>query len=186
MASPWKLLARLVSPRRQQRQEHGSTDDVKPDMLAIANPTETAGDIGLNTAAPPVDEKPVADEQSEAVSADPDHSDETASSIHGTADSEDARRAEAADPALSDEPGTVAREAPKPSQTGEGVTRKRRKLTKSGEPVEAVLPPSTAAPSDSDDTISLDEEIKLLRNQLARKLQLQNAQLKRMLERFER
>jgi hypothetical protein len=115
MASPWKLLARLVSTRRQQRQEHGSTDDVKPDLLAIANLTETAADNGLNTAAPPVDEKPVADEQSEAVSADPDHSDETASSIDGTADSEDARPAEAADPALSDEPGSVAREAPKPS-----------------------------------------------------------------------
>jgi hypothetical protein len=186
MASPWKLLARLVSPRRRQRQEHGSTDDVKPDLLAIANLTETAGDIRLNTAAPPVDENPVADEQSEAVSADPDHSDETASSIHGTADSENARPAEAADSALFGEPGTLAGEAPKPSQTGEGVTRKRRKLTKSAEPVEAVLPPSAAAPSVSDDTISLDDEIKLLRNQLARKLQLQNAQLKRMLERFER
>ncbi|CDZ31225.1 Hypothetical protein, partial CDS, partial [Neorhizobium galegae bv. officinalis] len=42
MASPWKLLARLVSPRRQQTQEHGSTDDVKPELLAIAKPTETA------------------------------------------------------------------------------------------------------------------------------------------------
>ncbi len=94
MASPWKLLARLVSPRRRQRQEHGSTDDVKPDLLAIANLTETAADNGLNTEAPPVDAKPVADEQSEAVSADPDHSDETAHSIHGTADSEDARPAE--------------------------------------------------------------------------------------------
>ncbi|WP_105373401.1 hypothetical protein [Neorhizobium huautlense] len=183
MASPWKLLARLVSPRRRQRQEHGSTEDVKPDLLAIANLTETAADNGLNTAAPPVDEKPVADEQSEAVSADPDHSDETASIIHGTADSEDARLAEAADPALSDEPGTIAREAPKPF---EGITRRRRKLTKSAEPVEAGLPPSAAAPSVSDDKISLDEEIKLLRNQLARKLQLQNAQLERMLERFER
>lgn len=183
MASPWKFLARLVSPRRQQRQEHGSTDDVKPDMLAIANLTETAADNGLNTEAPPVDAKPVADEQSEAVSADLDHSDETAHSIHGTADSENAWPAEAADPALSDEPGTIAREAPKPSQTGEGTTRKRKKLTKSAEPVEAVLPPSAAAP---DDTISLDEEIKVLRSQLAQKLRLQNAQLRRMLQRFER
>lgn len=186
MASPWKLLARLVSPRRQQRQEHGSIDEMKPDVLAIAKPTETAADNGLNTADPPVDEKPVADDQLEAVPAPPDHSDDTASSIHGTADSEDARSAEAADPALSDEPGTVARDAPKALQAGEGVTRKRRKLPKSAEPVEAVLPPSPAAPAVLDDTISLDEEIKLLRDQLARKLRLQNAQLKRMLERFER
>jgi len=182
MASPWKLLARLVSPRRQQRQEHASTDDVKPDLLAIANLTETAADNGLNTGAPPVDEKPIADEQSEAVSADADHSDETASIIHG----EDARPAEAADPALSDQPGAIAREAPKPSQTGEGIPRKRRKLTKSAEPVEAGLPPSAAPPTVATDTISLDEEIKLLRSQLAHKLQLQNAQLRRMLQRFER
>ncbi len=177
MASPWKLLTRLVSSRRQQRQEHGSTDDTKPDLLAIANLTETAADIRLNTAAPPVDEKPVAEEQSEAVSADPDHSDETASSIRGTADIDGARPAEAA---------TVAHTASKLLQTGEGATRKRRKLAKSAEPVEAVLPPSRAAPTVSDDTISLDEEIKVLRSQLAHKLQLQNAQLRRMLQRFER
>ncbi|MCW0021421.1 hypothetical protein [Rhizobium sp. BT-226] len=185
MASPWKLLARLVSPRRQQRQEHGPTDDVKPDVLAIAKPTETAADNGLNTADPPVDEKPVADEQSEAVSADPDHSEETASGVHGTADIDGARPVEAADPALSDEAGTVAR-APKLSQTGEGATRKPSTRGKAVAGGEAVLPPSPGVPAVSDDAIRLDEEIRLLRDQLARKLQLQNAQLKRMLERFER
>lgn len=183
MASPWKLLARLVSPRRQQRQEHGSTDDVKPDLLAIANLTETPADNGLSPADLLIDVNPVAEDQS--VSADPDHTGETASSIHGTADSEDAKPVEAPDPALSDAV-PIARNEPKPLQTDEGVPRRRRKLAKSAEPVEAVLPPSPAAPTVSDETISLDEEIKLLRNQLARKLQLQNAQLKKMLERFER
>lgn len=38
----------------------------------------------------------------------------------------------------------------------------------------------------SDDAINLDKEIALLRDQLARKLQIQNTQLKRMLQRFER
>ncbi|MBP2449592.1 hypothetical protein [Rhizobium leguminosarum] len=185
MASPWKLLARLVSPRRQQRQEHGSTDDVKPDLLAIAKPTETPADNGLNAAHPPADEKPIADAQFEAVSAAPYHP-QTPIGLHVKADSEDARPAEAADPTLSHDAATIARDAPKPLQTGEGATRKRRKLAKSAEPVEAVLPPSRAAPTVPNDTISLDEEIKLLRNQLARKLRLQNAQLKRMLERFER
>lgn len=181
MAFPWKLLARLVSPRRQERQEHDSADDVKPDVLAIAKPTESVASNGLNTADPPVDEKPVVYEQSEAVSADPDHTVDTASSLYGKADSEDAGPAQAADPALS-----VARDAGTPLQNGEGATRTRRKLAKSAEPVETVLPPSPAAPAVLDDTISLDEEIKLLRDQLARKLRLQNAQLKRMLERFER
>ncbi|MCJ9673046.1 MULTISPECIES: hypothetical protein [unclassified Neorhizobium] len=171
MASPWKLLARLVSPRRQQRQEHRSTDDVKPDVLAIAKPIETVADIGLNAADPPIDEKPVAYDPSEAVSADPDHPEETASGVHGTVDIEGARRVEAADPALADDAGTAARDALKPSQTGEGATRKRGTRGKKAA---------------SDDAIRLDEEIRLLRDQLARKLQLQNAQLKRMLERFER
>jgi hypothetical protein len=185
MASAWKLLARLVSPRRQQRQEHGSTDDLKPDLLAIAKPTETAAENGLNAADPPADEKPIAHDQLEAVSAALYHP-QTPIGLHGKVDSEDARPVEAADPALSDDAVTVARDAPKPLQTGEGAPRKRRKLAKSAEPIEAVLPPSPAAPTIPNDTISLDEEIKLLRNQLARKLRLQNAQLKRMLERFER
>jgi hypothetical protein len=38
----------------------------------------------------------------------------------------------------------------------------------------------------SDDTLSLDDEIRLLRGQLVGKLRLQNAQLRKMLERFER
>ncbi|MBY3101175.1 hypothetical protein HFO69_26270 [Rhizobium laguerreae] len=186
MASPWKLLARLVSPRRQQRQEHGPTDDIKPDVLAIAKPTETVADNGLNAADPKIDEKPVAYEQSEVVSAVPDHSEETASGIHDTADIEDARSAEPADPALSDDAGTVARHALKPSQTAEGATRKRSTRGKKAAGGEAVPPPSPGVPAVSDDAIRLDEEIRLLRDQLARKLQLQNAQLKRMLERFER
>lgn len=36
------------------------------------------------------------------------------------------------------------------------------------------------------DKIALDEEIRVLRGELARKLKLQNAQLRTMLERFER
>ncbi|TAU38947.1 hypothetical protein ELI43_31055 (plasmid) [Rhizobium leguminosarum] len=186
MASPWKLLARLVSPRRQQRQEHGSTDDVKPDVLAIAKPTETVADNGLNAADTPVDEKPVAYEQSEAASADLDHSEETASGVDGTADIEGARPVEAADPALSGDAGTAAHDAPKPSQTAEGATRKRSRQGKTEARGEAVPLPSPGVPAVSDDAIGLDEEIRLLRDQLARKLQLQNAQLKRMLERFER
>lgn len=184
MASPWKFLARLVSPRRQQRQERSSTDDVKPDLLAIAKPTETAADNGLTAAEPRVNEKPLGDDRLEAASADRNRSDQTANRIPGTTDWEDARPVEAT-PTLSDA-ALIARDAPKPLQTDEGATRRRRKLAKSAEPVEAVPPPSPAARTVPDDRISLDEDIKLLREQLAVKLRLQNAQLKRMLERFER
>ncbi|MBY5825829.1 hypothetical protein [Rhizobium leguminosarum] len=186
MASPWKLLARLLSPRRQQRQEHGSTDDVKPDVLAIAKPTEAAGYNRLNNADSKVNEKPALHDQSDAVSADPDHSEETGSGVHGTADIERPRPVKAADPVLSDDAGTATRDAPKPSQTGEGAARKRGTRGNKAARDEAVTPSSPGAPTVSDAAISLDEEIRVLRDQLARKLQLQNAQLKRMLKRFER
>lgn len=183
MASPWKLLARLVSPRRQQRQEHGSTDDVKPEVLAIAKPTETATDNGLNAADRPADEKSVTHDQPDAVSTGSDNSEGVASQVQSTADIEHAGPVEAADPALPDE---AAHDAQKPSPVGEGATRKRSRRGKKAETIEVVPQPSPGVPTVSDDAISLDEEIKLLRDQLTSKLQRQNAQLKRMLERFER
>ncbi|RWX39240.1 hypothetical protein EHI43_02890, partial [Rhizobium leguminosarum] len=70
MASPWKLLAGLVSRRRQQKQEHGSTDDVKPDVSAMAEPTEAAANNRSKAADRAANEKPVTHEQHEAVSVD--------------------------------------------------------------------------------------------------------------------
>ncbi|MBY5361959.1 hypothetical protein [Rhizobium leguminosarum] len=171
MASPWKLLARLVFPRRQQRQEHGSTDDVKPDVLAIAKPTETADNNELDGADRP---------------ADPDHSEETASVVDDTTDVESARPMEASDPVLTDEADTDAHAAPKAFRVGEGQTRKSGMRGMKAKTIAVVIPPSPSALTAFDDAINLDEEIRLLRDQLARKLQMQNAQLKRMLERFER
>ncbi|WP_392714044.1 hypothetical protein [Rhizobium ruizarguesonis] len=186
MASPWKLLARLLSPRRQKRQEHGSTDDVKADVLAIAKPTETADNNQLDGAGRPADEKPVLHGHSAAVPADPDHSEETASVVDDTTDVESARPIEGSDPALSHEADTDVHAAPKAFRVGEGQTRKRGMRGMKAKTIVVVTPPSPSALTASDDAINLDEEIRLLRDQLARKVQMQNAQLKRMLERFER
>ncbi|MBY3134455.1 MULTISPECIES: hypothetical protein [Rhizobium] len=183
MASPWKLLARLVSPRRQQRPEQSSTDDVKPEVLAIAKPTGIAARNELDAIDGPADGKPVTYDQPEATPADPERSKETAGGLHGTADFE---AANSADPALSDDVGTTARDARKALQTGEGPTRKRSRRGKTTETMKAAPTRAPTITSVSDEAISLDAEIRLLREQLARKLQLQNAQLKAMLERFER
>ncbi|MBB3525850.1 hypothetical protein HFO94_25025 [Rhizobium leguminosarum] len=182
MASPWKLLARLVSPRRQQRQEHGSTDGVKPDVLAIAKPTERAANNELDATDGPADKKPVPHGHSAAVLAVPDYSEETASAVDVRVDIDGARPVEAPDPALSDEADTAAHAAPRVFRLGEGQTRKRGKKAKMSA---VVLRPSSNVSTASDDAINLDEEISLLRDQLARKLQMQNALLRRMLERFE-
>ncbi|MBX4862913.1 hypothetical protein G9X64_06905 [Rhizobium sophorae] len=186
MASPWKLLAGLVSRRRQQKQEHGSTDDVKPDVTAIAKPAETAANNALNAADFPADEKPAAHGHSAAVSADPDHAEEEASSADHTTDVESATLEKAADPASSNDVAIAAQAAPKPSRIDEGTARKRSRQAKKAEVVDVVSQPSPRVGITSDDAISLDGEIRLLRDQLARKLRLQNAQLRRMLDRFER
>ena len=57
MASPWKFLARLVSPRRQQGQENGSADDVTPDHSAIAKPAEISADKTLASTDQPAGEE---------------------------------------------------------------------------------------------------------------------------------
>ncbi|MBY4592186.1 MULTISPECIES: hypothetical protein [Rhizobium] len=180
MASPWKLLAGLVSRRRQQKQEHGSTDDVKPDASAITEPTETAANNRL------ANEKPVIHKAREAVSAEPDHAEGAASSVHDTTDGESATLAKVVDPALSNQADVAAHAAPKALPVGEGPTRKRGRGSKKAKTITVVVSPSPGVTAVADDAVSLDGEIRLLRDQLATKLRLQNAQLKRMLDRFER
>ncbi|QKK28007.1 hypothetical protein [Rhizobium hidalgonense] len=186
MASPWKFLARLVSPRRQQKQEHGSTDDVKPDVSAIAELTEAPAGSRLKAVDRAANERPFIHEEREAASVDPHHAEEAVSIVDDTADVESAKPVEAADPALSNEADTAAHAAPKAFRVGEGQTRKRGMRGKKPKTIAVVVPPSPSAPTAFDDVINLDEEVRLLRDQLARKLQMQNAQLKKMLERFER
>lgn len=182
MASPWKFLTRLVLPRRQERQENGSIHDVTADVSAIAEPTKRTADKGLSTANPAIEEEPIAHDQSEVVSAAPALSEAAASAVDGATDVAGATFLKAVDPILSDEANMAARDGRKLPWISEAATRKRSKRAKKAETIDP--PPSPAA--GFDEAISLDEEIRLLRNQLARKLQLQNAQLNRMLERFER
>lgn len=97
-----------------------------------------------------------------------------------------ARATDATAFAVSDHGGTVAAAEPD-AQTSlpapRAVARRRHK----NKPVESVAGRQLAvAPTVSDQIISLDDEIKLLRGELIGKLELQNAQLKTMLERFER
>jgi hypothetical protein len=188
MASPWKLLAGLVSRQRQQKQEHGSTDDVKPDVSAIAEPTEAAAADNRSKAADrAANEKPVTHEQHEAVSVDlPRHAEEAANSVDDTADVESATLEKAVDPGLSNEADVAAHASPKALPVGDGPTRKRSRRNKKTKTIAVVLPPSPGVAAISDDAVSLDGEIRLLRDQLATKLRLQNAQLKKMLDRFER
>ncbi|WP_246762929.1 hypothetical protein [Rhizobium sp. NZLR1] len=170
-----KFLARLV-----RRREIGTVEDVKPDILAIGGPIEASAEESLNTADRTSDEKAQPRSQ-------PEPSEEIGSDAQDTADTANAELVRAADLALFD--GTdiaAAHRAPELDQTTESAPRKHGGRAKRPEAVAIISPASPVAPTFSDKARSLDEEIRVLRAQLTSKLQLQNAQLKKMLERFER
>jgi hypothetical protein len=189
MASPLSFLRRLVSRRGEPKQDADKVDEAKPDVLAIAGPTETVAEEGFGDAARPATLEPPRQDPSDPVSA------ETATvgeAETGTDDTADGVRASIPAPggsASANEAGiaaTAAHEAAELDPPVAGMTRKRRGHGKNTRPVVVPAEVSQAPRTPSDETISLDEEIKVLRGQLAERLRIQNAQLKKMLERFER
>ncbi|KQY44196.1 hypothetical protein ASD32_12640 [Rhizobium sp. Root483D2] len=76
--------------------------------------------------------------------------------------------------------------AAKVEETAKATRPERRTRIQKVEAAAVVLQVSPVTASVSDGMVSLDEEIAVLRIQLAGKLRLQNAQLKNMLARFER
>lgn len=153
MASPWKLLTRLVSPRRQQRQENDPVEDVNPGVLAIAGSTE----------------KPQPFDRTDALSAALGPSEEAGSDVHGTLEKDSAEVVEGIGAAF-------AYGAPKSKETVEAASAKRRCRVKTGETPVAVSQISPTARTIPDEMTSLDEEITILRGQLVSTLRLQNAQ----------
>jgi hypothetical protein len=184
MASPWKFLSRLVSPRRQQGQKPAVTDDVTPDNSAITTSAEIPTDAMSTSTDQSVGDEPPPHGHLNAASAALGHS-AAVTSAQGTTDVEGRDFVEAADPVQLDSADRIDRGA-RPAQFRQRAEPSRRGRGKKAEVLEAVPQNSLDSSAVSDDTISLDDEIRLLREQLASKLQLQNAQLRRMLERFER
>ncbi|EJZ18553.1 hypothetical protein NE852_32050 (plasmid) [Rhizobium sp. Pop5] len=183
MASPWKFLARLISPGRDRKREEGSTNEVTPDSSAIASKTEPPAEESPNTAGRPASEELPRQDKAAAISAAPVHS-ETENGGRDKADREDAKIAEAADPALSGDTGieiTALHNTPRIKRTVEVAPRKQRSRGK-----EAVAIANDRQVLHIANEMSLDDEIRVLRGLLARKLKLQNAQLRKMLQRFER
>ncbi|RFB85109.1 hypothetical protein B5K08_26670 [Rhizobium leguminosarum bv. trifolii] len=185
MASPWKFLTRLISPGRAQKRESGSTDEVTPDPLVISGPAETPAEESLISAARPAGEELSRHDQASAISAVPVHSEEAENDGHHKLDGEVVGKiVEVADPAISGGTGidvTAAHDAAWIKRTAEVTPRKQRSRGK-----EAVAIANDRQVTHTANEMSLDDEIRVLRDQLARKLTLQNAQLRKMLERFER
>ncbi|EJT01983.1 hypothetical protein [Rhizobium sp. CCGE 510] len=182
MASPWKFLARLISPRREQKRESGSTERVAPGALPIAGPTDAPAEESVNSADRPASEELHRQNQSAAISAEPVRSETAESDRHDKVDGEDAKIVEPAASALLGGTADAATAAhAKIERAVEVAPRKQRSRSK-----EAVAVANFSQVIHIADEMNLDEEIRVLRGQLARKLKLQNAQLRKMLERFER
>jgi hypothetical protein len=184
MASPWKFLARLVSPGREQKREDGSTEKVSPEALPSSGSTETPAEDSLNSDGRPAGEDQPRHGQPGAISLKPVHSEEAENDVHDKVDGEVAKIVEAADPAISGGTGidvTAAHDAARIKRTAEVGPREQRSRCK-----EAVAIANDPQVIHTANEMSLDDEIRVLRDQLARKLTLQNAQLRKMLERFER
>jgi hypothetical protein len=185
MASPWKFLVRLVSPRPLEKQDGGAIKDGKPDVLAMAEPPEIPVRENVKIADQPTRGKTQPLAQSEPVSAQPEPLAETGRDIQCEGGSDSAEGVENSDPALPDIGATRAYAAPNVKETVKAAPVKGRGRAKKVEAVAVVSQKPPVVPTVSDE-ISLDEEIKVLRDQLESKLRLQNAQLKKMLERFDR
>lgn len=182
MASPWKFLARLISPGRAQRPEDGSTETVaQGGRSEIAGLAEAPAEENLDSLGRPTSDATHRHDQGPAISAARVLSEEA--KIDGQVEGGDGEVVQAADPTLFDEPGThiiAAHGAVDIQGAVEVAPRKQRSRGK-----KAVAVPNGSQVSDTANEMSLDEEIRLLRGQLAKKLKLQNTQLRKMLERFE-
>ncbi len=181
MGSPWKFLSRLVSAGRKQKPDEGTVDDGKLDVLAIAGPTDTPAEENFDCPNRSAAAGLINSEPFDQVSAKNAPSGGSESKDYHLARIVSANFAEAGGSVSSDETdnAVAALGTATVKRAVEGTARK----TFAAVNTEQFYP---AAQVVADGTLSLDAEIKVLKGQLASKLRTQNAQLKKMLERFER
>jgi hypothetical protein len=173
--------------RREPKQDDAEVAGGKPDVLALPGPAETVAEQGLAASSARAD----AEQPSSAV---PDPVLDEPPTIGGAVGEADDVPASvvadvvAGDLTPSDLPDTVVIPSPDAANLQLRVESKPRKRVGRARKPELIdttqVLPDVSIPSD--DTLSLDDEIRLLRGQLAKKLRLQNAQLRKMLKRFER
>ena len=180
--SPFNFLARLIGRDRKRQSGTSAEDEArkrsssdKPDQLLLSPPdAPETPPIGESEAADP-DRAPTfadvaqagsQDVQPSTITVDPD-----IASVEMSSTSSDTRT-------------EVSRpKAAGKSARGEARAKKRPIASeRSSETLEAFTAPPTA----SEEVLTLDNEIQELRHQLTAKLQLQNAQLRKMLGRFTR
>ncbi|MDE3761518.1 hypothetical protein GOC40_28795 [Sinorhizobium meliloti] len=202
MKAPWKFLARLRSRRPSAKaQERSFGNDTNP--KAHGGEVEHTSALPPNSTdavSPPASEKEVSVDQGSVAFG---HSDKTigddivSEALKPPIDAEEAQTPARHEADHSGAEANLLVPQSAASTKSESKPRiKRRDRGKRGNVNVATqravapkhhqsLPPSSSRDLFFDEVASLDEEIKMLRSQLAQKLRLQNVQLKKMLERFD-
>jgi len=179
-ASPWKFLVGLT--RRHGRGSESTAIEDTSDA-PVAKETQEPAPLQPTTAPPqPADGAQDIVHPVDAVSTATDDSPDTETVVAGAA--------------LPDEPGlrqvddldtTTGSGLQTDAVDGSATTKLRKPRASRKKNVPGVIQPTpSTAPVVSNDFQDLEDEIRQLRSQLAKKLQLQNAQLRQMLERFDR
>ena len=200
MKPPWKFLARLISGRRPSATSGQTIEhDSDPKLIEIALQPASAPVLASPeaTSAPEHDHEIRSPDPVERTTADTSKVDAAApASPTDEAGEPNTRAIDEQEPPAADLPASAP--ASKPGEPPSIPPGKHSRAARKGRvdriaqsPVIADAEPVRQSPSATgnpffDEAASLDEDIKQLKNQLAQKLRLQNAQLREMLKRFER
>ncbi|QEE43228.1 hypothetical protein FVA81_00820 (plasmid) [Rhizobium sp. WL3] len=185
MASPWKFLSRLVSPRRQKGPGDEQADDVNPDEPGIASSATLLDSGRLDPVEPPGAKSSLALDPTNGPAAPHGAPGQAVGHPQDTVATDGSKVDDVSRPRFPDTAVIPAYGASNVEDASEAVPAKRKRRSRTVEPIVTASKAPPVVVAASDDETSLDDEIRALRGQLVRKLRLQNAQLKKMLERFE-
>ncbi|PDT33981.1 MULTISPECIES: hypothetical protein [Sinorhizobium] len=196
MTTPWKFLVKLTS-RRSSAKASDSSDGYDTDPEALERNVEHTSTLPTNSTqavSQPGHAEDVSVDQVSAASDEAKVDDDIEEAEKPPLDFEEAQPAARLE---ADHSWDKTNSTAPTSTAGTKLPRKpatkgregRKKARAAGQNTASKNDKSVKPPSSRDlffhDVATLDEEIKMLRTQLARKLYLQNVQLKKMLERFE-
>ncbi|MCA1409121.1 hypothetical protein I6F26_33375 [Ensifer sp. IC3342] len=197
MKTPWKLLAQLTLRRPSATaQESSIRNDTESRALeSEAEHTSALPPTSTVAASPPAHDEDVSVDQGSVASGEAKGDDDATQALKPPIDAEEAQPRHQTDQSGAEANSLV----PKSPASTKSQSKPRIKRRERGKRANAQVAAQSAVapkrhqglqPSSSRDLFvhevaTLDEEIKMLRTQLAQKLLLQNVQLKKMLERFD-
>ncbi|MFC0804595.1 MULTISPECIES: hypothetical protein [Sinorhizobium] len=199
MKSPWKFLVQLTSRRPSVKAQESSIGN-DTDPKALESEVEHTSALPPNSrvaASPPAHDEDISVDRGSVASDRAKDDDDVAQALGPPIDADEAQTPA---PNKVDHSGAEANSlAPKSTASTKSQRKPRIKRREHGKRANAHVAAQSAVtsmdhqsvrPSSSRDLFfhevaMLDEEVKMLRTQLAQKLHLQNVQLKKMLERFD-